>query len=41
MIRSKPQQDATRAMRDRLILLRIGAQTNTNSRGRANVRGGL
>ena len=36
MIRSTPQQPAARAIRERLTLLRIGAQTITSSRGRAS-----
>lgn len=36
-----PQQEANLAIRDRLILLFIGAQATTNSRGRKSSYGGL
>ena len=41
IIRSSPQQPAARAIRERLTLLRIGAQTITSSRGRSSGVGGL
>src|SRR5262245_16798933 len=40
-MRVSPQQDAARAIRERLMLLRIGAQTTISSRGWVSSRGGL
>jgi hypothetical protein len=41
MTRVTPEQLAMRTMRERLTLLRNGAQATTSSRGRASSLGGL
>ena len=41
IIRCTPQHPAARAIRERLMLLRIGGQATISSRGRSNGQAGL